>query len=154
MINSAFDALAPGGYLEMQDPVVPWRFETPPAPDSPFVLWNKINVEASIAGGRPWNNVVNYAEWMREAGFVDVEEKKYFLPTGSWSPGDKDEQLGNWQLLNMLGLIDAFTPKNLAYLGWDEEKSEEFIEAVKEEFRSGKIKGYYDILVVVGKKPS
>lgn len=154
IIKKAFDALAPGGYLELQDAVLPWKFATPPPKDSAFARWNELTIEASIVGGRPWNNVVNYARWFREAGFVEVEEHKFFGPTGDWSKDPHEQRVGSWMMLNLLQALEGWTLRNMERLAWSVEKCKKLIEEVREDLESGTLKPYNDVLIVVGKKPA
>ena len=160
-MRSAFNALAPGGYLEFQDPIAPAKYAVPPPEDSQLKRWIDLSVEASIAGGRPWNNVQYYAQWMRELGFVDVVEKKIFWPTGPWAEGDNDEakelrKRGLWALENMLQGLEGMTVKGLARLGWEPDECKVLVAKVKEELMNikpgGPLRPYADIVAVYGRK--
>jgi SAM-dependent methyltransferase len=106
VIKTAHSSLVPGGYLEFQDPIMPMKYADPqPSKDSAFVRWNDLNMEASIKGGRPWNNVQHYAKWMREVGFVDVQEKSFFIATTPWVEGEKEKRLAEWQMENWLNAM-------------------------------------------------
>lgn len=162
VMQSAFDALAPGGYLEFQDPVVPWKWDVPPPPDSAFQTWNELTVEASISGRRPWNNVIRYAQWMREVGFEDVDEETFFLATGPWTEGDSEEaknlrKLGLWQRENLLQGIEGMTVKNLMRLNWEPNESKVLVAKVREELMNiapgGPMRPYTDVKAVWGRKP-
>jgi hypothetical protein len=60
VLKQAFDALSPGGYLELQDPVYPLQYVGPPAVSSNLYRWVELCMEGSKKLGRPWTNVVNY----------------------------------------------------------------------------------------------
>jgi hypothetical protein len=153
IIKSAHSFLVPEGYLEFQDPIMPMKYSDPqPSPSSAFVRWNQLNMEASIAGARPWNNVQHYAKWMKEVGFVDVTEKRFFLPTWGWSEGEKEKRLGEMQLKNWLNAMEGMTARNLARIGWGAEESKSLVEEAKAELLSGAVRPFNDILVVWGRK--
>ena len=162
-MQSAFKALAPGGYLEFQDPVMPMKYAIPPPENSSLKQWNELSVQASIVGKRPWNNVQYYAQWMREVGFVDVVEEKFFGPNGPWVEGDSEEakdlrKMGSWQVENMLQGLDGMTIKGLARLGWQPEECKVLVAKVREELVNikpcGPLRPYADILAVYGRKPA
>jgi len=162
VIQSAYDALAPGGYLEFQDPVIPMKWVTPPPPDCAFVKWNQLSVEASNAGGRAWNNVQHYSRWFSEVGFEDVHEETFFLANGPWPEGETDEakvqrMVGIWQRENLLEGLEGMTVKNLARIGWEPEESKVLIAQVREELNAitpgSSYKPYNDVVSVWGRKP-
>jgi len=161
-MHSAFKALAPGGYLEFQDPIIPMKYAIPPPENSSLKQWNDLSVEASIVGKRPWNNVQYYAQWMREVGFVDVVEEKFFDVIGPWVEGDSDEakdlrKMGAWQVENMLLGLDGMTIKGLARLGWEPDECQVLVAKVREELVNikpgGPLRPYVDLLAVYGRKP-
>lgn len=162
VIQSAFSALAPGGYLEFQDPIAPSKYDTPPPADSAFVHWNHVSLQASIAGGRPWNNGIYYGQWMREVGFEDVREETFFLPLGPWVQGDDEKakslrKLGLWQKENVLQGLEGMTVKNLSRIEWEPEESKVLVAQVKEEITAivpdGPLRPYVDMKAVWGRKP-
>jgi hypothetical protein len=162
VIQSAFNALAPGGYLEFQDPVVPSKYGIPPPEDSAFLCWNKLSLQASIIGGRPWNNVIYYAQWMREVGFEGVHEETLFLPLGPWVEGDDEKakdlrKLGLWQRENVLQGLEGMTMKNLSRVKWEPEESKVLVAKVREELNAivpgGPVRPYVDMKCVWGRKP-
>lgn len=155
VIRKAFDALAPGGFFELQDPIMPMSFASPPPMNSPFQRWCQVSLEASIKGGRPINNVPHYSRWLREAGFVDVEEKSFFLPLGTWKKDQPQlNKVGALQLRNITDAMEGFTVRNLSSrLGWSAEQCNSLIADVREELQSGELHAYNDVLVVWGRKP-
>lgn len=162
VMRSAFEALAPGGYLEFQDPVMPLKYAIPPPENSSLKQWSELGVEASIVGKRPWNNAQNYAQWMRDVGFVDVVEEKFFEPVGPWAEGDSDEakdlrKRGARQVENMLLGLEGMTIKGLARLGWKPNECRVLVAKAREELVNikpdGPLRPYIDVLAVYGRKP-
>jgi hypothetical protein len=153
VLKSAYDALMPGGYLEIQDAVFPVSWEEAPPPDSQFLLWNQLTIEAAEAVGRPWTNTPKHADWMREIGFEDVVVREFILPCGPWMDGEKEKLLGEWMLENWMQALEGLTTRNLSRIGWSLEKSQLFVEKVKTEISSGTLKPYTEVLVIYGRKP-
>jgi hypothetical protein len=91
VMHSAAAFLSPGGYLEYQDGMLPMKFHEPPSPESSFVKWINLLMEASEKVRRPLTNAHHYSEWMREAGLVDIEERKFFLAVGPWPENERDK---------------------------------------------------------------
>jgi len=154
VIKSAFNALAPGGYLEFQDPTFPLDFADPqPPPDSPYVRWQNLAYEGAAKAGRPWTNPSSYKMWMEQAGFVDVREEKFFFPTGPWCADRQLKRIGAWQLGNWIEIIEAITPRMLSPLGWEIEEIKVLVAQVRNELLKGDLKLYCDFWCVYGRKP-
>jgi SAM-dependent methyltransferase len=154
VIQSAYNALSPGGILEFQDPQFPFDFADPQPPDdSPYVRWQKLILESGEKSGKPLTNAPRYEGWFKEAGFVDVHVEKFLIPTGPWHEDQRLKKLGGWQLMNWLEAVDAITPRFLSRLGWEIEESRVLVAQVRDEFLKGKIKPYCDFWCVWGRKP-
>jgi trans-aconitate methyltransferase len=85
ILQQAYNSLSPGGYLEMQDFIVPFGFLGEQPVESPLYKWFQIITEGAAKLGRPWTNVKYYKKWMEEVGFEDVVEKKYYWPINPWA---------------------------------------------------------------------
>ena len=153
VFQKAYDGLAPGGYLEIQDPILPWKFVEPPPEDSAFARWNRLSIEASHKGGRPWDNVQYYPKWFTEIGFEDIETKVFRVPLGSWPDDPLEVKIGTWSMLNTRIALEAWTFRNLERIGWTAEQTKALIKDVKEELRTGTLRGYTEFQVVHGRKP-
>src|ERR1700712_2752022 len=81
---NAFNALRSGGYFELQDAAMPMVSLDDSAKGTATELW----VERFIAGGaklgKDFSRVPYYKQYMEEVGFVDVVEKHFQWPLGTW----------------------------------------------------------------------
>ena len=130
IIQKAFDSLAPGGYLELQDGLFPFEFMDPQPPmDHPLREFLDQVAARGKKIGRPWDNVQHYKRWMQEIGFEAVEEKRLYWPCGPWAKGEKMKKLGLYFLEDMK---HAFEPVGMKMfvkvLGWEEEKARKYIQ--------------------------
>lgn len=153
ILQKAYDNLAPGGYLELQDTVLPWKFATPPPKNSPFARWNDISMEASVKGGRPWTNVQYYPRWFKEIGFEEIKTNLFFVPSGGWSNDPRDDRVGALSMLNTNIALEGWTLRNLERIGWTAEQTLQLVAEIKDELRSGKLQPYNELLVIYGRKP-
>lgn len=159
-IASAFKALTPGGFLELMDAIYPFGYEDPqPPPNSPLPRWVDLSMKSAVAAGRPWTNTQYYETWMKEAGFINVRSEKAWIAIGAWVEGEDEEaakkrRLGRMMEENVLSAIDAMAPRMLERLGWKMEDNREFVEAVKEQLTSGKVKSGGWVLTVWGERPA
>ncbi len=103
VFRSAFAALAPGGYFEMQE-----IFFKPSAFDdslsgTALEAWNAKLVEgARVLGGKDWHCTPKYAGWFKEAGFTEVVERQFAWPQNTWPKGKKQKQMGMTMLANAM----------------------------------------------------
>lgn len=61
--------------------------------------WSRIFIGAGEKMGRTFKIAERSKKLIEEAGFVDVVEKKYKLPVGTWPKDEKLKEIGRWNLL-------------------------------------------------------
>lgn len=123
--------------------VLPMEYVGEPPKDCALVKWNKLIVEGAQRSGRPWTNVRHYAQWMREIGFEDVEEKTFYWPTRPW-PKDKHlKQLSLYVQEDVLSGLEGISMKILTgQLGWLAEEVQVFLSAVRKDLKDRSIRAY------------
>jgi SAM-dependent methyltransferase len=92
----AFKALRPGGILELQDLQMPLRYIDSTGEGTALKLWNERFMAAGLMLGRDFTKVAKYKATLEKVGFVDVVEKRYYWPMGTWAKGKKMKTLGAW----------------------------------------------------------
>jgi hypothetical protein len=148
VIQKAFDALAPGGYLEMQDGFFPMKYIGEPPVNSDLYKWNELVVECVAKSGRLWNNTLHYAKWMRDAGFEDVVEKNFYWPTSTWAKGEYYKKVATYFQEDMLNGVEGISMKIFTrFMGWTAEEVKAFLVGVKRDFRDRSIHAYLPMLV-------
>jgi len=76
VVCQAFDALRPGGYLELQD-IIPTVCYDNSWDGTDYKKWIELCVEGGNALGMDWEKASRYKRYMEEAGFVDVTEVQF-----------------------------------------------------------------------------
>jgi hypothetical protein len=61
--------------------------------------WSQTLVDAAEKIGKSFNIFYHTKDYICDAGFVDVMEKKYKMPVGPWSSDRKMKLLGQWNRL-------------------------------------------------------
>lgn len=153
VLQQAFNSLAPGGYLELQDGTFPFKYIGPPPIDSDVYKWNEIVVEGAAKSGRPWTNSQHYKRWMEEIGFEDVVEKIFYWPTNSWPKGAYFKTVAAYWQANILSGIEGISMKVMQQAGWTPEEIPPFLEKVKKDIKDTSIHAYLTIHVVYGRRP-
>jgi hypothetical protein len=105
--------------------------------------WSNLMMEATAKIGKDWTRVRCYKEYLEEAGFVDVVEKKYEWPVGTWAKGKKAKTLGLWFREDLLSGLDGFTMALLTRaLGMSTAEVELLLVGVREDIKSNKVHFY------------
>lgn len=103
-------------------------------------------LEASIKMGRPLNSPPLYADWMYEAGFVNVRSSLYKWPSNTWPKGKKDKTLGLWNMINTLDGLDGFTMAMFTrVLGWTPEEVQVFLVNVRNQCKDRTLHNYWPV---------
>ncbi|KAF8468197.1 S-adenosyl-L-methionine-dependent methyltransferase [Kalaharituber pfeilii] len=150
--------LTPGGYVEFQetDPSGPCSDDSTVPPDSLLSQFCAQMVHASLIARRPANIARHLKSMLEVAGFEDVHEKVFKLPTSHWSRDRMMKEIGWYNYVNCVdgGLEAAVLALWTRYLGWKKEEVTEFVKRVKEEMKKGGMHSYWKSYVVYGRKPA
>jgi len=154
IIGKAYDALLPGGYLELQDMCLQTSDDDSMKGTS-LEEWQAHVEEATIKAGRLWTNVPHYKRWMIEKGFEDVTEYKFRWPSNQWATDRREKLLGAWTTAQIdSGMLESVSTRLfMMKLGWSKEKLTDFLNAVRKDVKNPGIKAYSPVTVVYGRKP-
>ncbi|KAM0420450.1 hypothetical protein ACHAPT_011742 [Fusarium lateritium] len=157
LIKEAYRCLKPGGYLESMEPSATMQSDDDTVEtDSAMGQWGKIFVEGGSKMGRTFTVVEDDLQnkAMEKAGFVDIQEKRYKSPIGSWPKDERFREIGQYAQLSMEqdfeGLI-LFMTNVLG--GWSREEIQVYVAHLRREIRSGKKHAWYWQKVVWARKP-
>jgi trans-aconitate methyltransferase len=149
IFQKAFDALTPGGYLEMHDAMLPFQFIDASGANTSLNLWNTLitNVAAEKAR-RPLTNVQHYRRWFEEIGFNDVVEKKFYWPMNPWPKGKRLKHLAAWVQADFCDGIEGWTMALFTrFLGWSKEEVHVFLAKVRNDMKNTDIHSYCTVYV-------
>ena len=100
LFSEAFRVIKPGGWLE--DVEIDIHFKSDDgsvAPGDTLFEWATPFFASGEKFGRTFAVVEKNKQWMKDAGFVNVVEKKFKIPLGGWSSDPKLKEIGRWNLL-------------------------------------------------------
>ncbi|GME62431.1 Methyltransferase type 11 [Neofusicoccum parvum] len=155
LVRQAFKFTKPGGYAEFQDwNIVPTSDDGTATEDNKIIQLQKLVVEATRKIGKEPIPGPQLKGWMEEAGYVDVTERIFKMPLGTW-PKDKNlKHTGAASLLSYLDGLEAMTYGLLPpVLGWKIEEVQVLLAEVRKEARRKDVHMYYDCHFVFGQKP-
>jgi hypothetical protein len=143
VIQSAFGAVRPGGYLELQEFVVPFVSIDDSIKGTSLEMWGDLIIKGSRALGKDWGRAPKYKAYMKEAGFEDVVEYRYQWPVGTWARGQRMKLLGMWCREDYLSALQAVTLAVLTRgLGMSVEDIELLLVGVRDDIRSNRVHIY------------
>jgi len=154
-IDKIFNALEPGGYLEMQDFDLPYRSDDNTlTPDMALLKMPLFFIEASEKLGRCIDVTPKYKAMMEKAGFEDVKQQMFKWPLNGWPRDPFYKELGQWTLANIdTGLEGLCLALYTRGLKWTAEETLLFCSEVRKQLRDQKIHGYVPVYVTYGRKP-
>lgn len=142
--------LKPGAYCELQCVHALVHCDDNSTPlDSGLFLFSHHAREASALLGIPLDAVASYASYLRDAGFEDVVETRYKLPSGPWPKDKRMKLIGAFEMHNLLrGLSDmSLRVFNKGY-GWGREEIEVFLVGVRKDLQNMNYHTYYDLYIL------
>ncbi|KAL1617778.1 hypothetical protein SLS56_010842 [Neofusicoccum ribis] len=131
---------------EFQDwNIVPTSDDGTATEDNKIIQLQKLVVEATRKIGKEPIPGPQLKGWMEEAGYVDVTERIFKMPLGTW-PKDKNlKHTGAASLLSYLDGLEAMTYGLLPpVLGWKIEEVQVLLAEVRKEARRKDVHMYYD----------
>jgi hypothetical protein len=142
IIAKAYNALKPGGYLEMVESVFPMHCHDDTLEGTALETWSKACVEAGKVAGREWTNGVHYRRWLEEVGFEVVKEKRFELATSPWPKGRKQKELAMWWQADMLEACGGSLPFICKNLGWEPAEGERLLVDVRKDLKNRAVHAY------------
>lgn len=140
-VNEAYEALEPGGWLEMQEfnhrPV----FHGEASNRSAIKRYCDLIVQGVQSQGISVTGFGDMKNLMAARGFVNIEEKKFIWPLGTWAKGRHCRNLGVLLKQNFLMVVEALALRPLSRLGWSQEEIQVLLAEVRQELRDNSVDG-------------
>ncbi|TDZ13654.1 Secondary metabolism regulator LAE1 [Colletotrichum orbiculare MAFF 240422] len=154
-IQTSFDNLNPGGYLELQEmDLMPQSDDGTLRPDTAIVKCFELLGQAAGALNHPFQDIPALVKILQEVGFEDVYIRKVKWPTNTWPKEEHHKTLGTWAHENCMAGIEGWTIAPLTRgLGWRREEVQVLLIKVREEFRDRSIHAYWPCYAIYGRKP-
>jgi hypothetical protein len=154
VFKQAFDALEPGGWLELRDPIMPFQFMTPPPEDCALKEWGENLLTAAALIGRKWTNSVHYTEWLHELGFINVHEHREPVGLSPWMKGSRNKHLAMLLGHDMSNALESMSMALFTrVLGWERERILELIDKARKDMLNTSLHAYSEGIHVYGQKP-
>lgn len=137
-------ALEPGGYLEFQDLHTPFGCDDGTlTEDTPTYDFGRLAIESSRALGRPLDHSPTHKDRMIKAGFVEIVERQFKWPVGTWPKDKYYKEIGYWCHTNLDFGLEGLTMALLTRgLGWTKEEVLVFCADVRRGLKDPRVHAY------------
>lgn len=146
MIRQAYDALQPGGYLELNDIHLPFLADDGTMKGTALETWSNRMVEACGKLGIDTTVSSRYKQMLADAGFEDIVGHSFKWPVGTWPKDPVFKKMGKLTLVNFLSGIEGFTVRLwTGALGMTLEDTTDFLVQVKKDVVNPNIHSYWPV---------
>ncbi|KAK6076583.1 methyltransferase domain-containing protein [Seiridium cupressi] len=153
VIQTAYDNLKPGGWIELQDGSFDLRQENGNYEGSPLYRWSDGCIRGAAVHGRDILLQGKYEGWLKEAGFIETRERQVIVPCNPWPKARKQKEMGHFQLKNLLDGMRGVGFKMMRAAGFSPEEIEQTVTEAKEYVSDCRNHVYGLGYVVYGRKP-
>lgn len=150
LYREIYKCTKPGGYIEHLEISIMFKSEDGSVTEDHFMVqWSKTLLYAAEQLGKTFAIYDFNREMITQAGFVDVVEKKFKIPVGTWPSDPKMKELGQWNTLFCLEGLESWSLYLLStVLKWSYEEIQAHIMTMRKQILNRKNHAYYDINVV------
>ncbi|KAI1076404.1 S-adenosyl-L-methionine-dependent methyltransferase [Whalleya microplaca] len=155
LFAEAYKTLRPGGWIELQDLKAACNCDDGTMLEGDmYALYTETFTRAMNSLGVDPGSVYKYAEWLREAGFVNIEVKMLKTPVGTWPEDPHQSKIGLFNRNMIYDGLHGFSIKPFTRgLGWTVEEVEVFLVDVRKALLNSTAHIWLPFLVVYGQKP-
>ncbi|RYN65472.1 hypothetical protein AA0117_g12136 [Alternaria alternata] len=150
LYREIYKCTKPGGYIEHLEISIMFKSEDGTVTEDHFMAqWSKILLGAAEKIGKTFAIYDFNREMITQAGFVDVVEKKFKVPVGTWPRDPKMKELGQWNLLFCLEGLESWSLYLLSMiLKWSYEEIQVHIATMRNNLLNRRNHAYYDMHVL------
>lgn len=155
LVRQCYEHTRPGGWVEFQTKHVDIRSDDGTlAEGSPLRQWSELTFEASAKMGANFVETTKVREYMRDAGFVNIQEHICKLPIGPWPKNRQLKKVGALELVNFIDGIEGLSLRLFTkVLGMSIEAVQVLLMETRHEVKNSKVHSYYPFYVTYGQKP-
>ncbi|KAE8385368.1 S-adenosyl-L-methionine-dependent methyltransferase [Aspergillus alliaceus] len=155
LVRQAFKFTKPGGWAEFQD--FEMQFYTTNGefkPGCPLDRWCTESIDGLNSVGLVASPGPKLKQWLKDAGFVNVQEKIIPIPVGAWP---KDKRLKTVGALNFHQFFEGVDGMSLRIFtdmkGWKPEELRVFLADVRKDLKNPRLHAQHNFYVVYAQKP-
>ncbi|KAH8591852.1 S-adenosyl-L-methionine-dependent methyltransferase [Bisporella sp. PMI_857] len=153
-IKHAWEALLPGGYVEITEFEFPLQFHDPEkAKNSALRTWSTNVMKGSLGLGIDLTIASKILEMLQDRGFEDIEESISAWPIGAWPKQKGRKALGTLLQEYWLETLTAFAWRPLREMDWHKEETQCLLAKMRTEVCSQQIRASMHVRTFWARKP-
>ncbi|KAF7588111.1 hypothetical protein BBP40_006176 [Aspergillus hancockii] len=155
LYKEAYKHIKPGGYIEQLEQSVQGKSDDGSTNGTIYNEWGQHFLEAGDKfDGKTFRIVDEAKDRIKKAGFVDVVERRFKCPIGSWPKDEHLKLLGKMNRVYAEEGIEGYAMMLFtSVLGWSREEVEVYLAKMRSTLRNPQIHAYQEMVVVYGRKP-
>lgn len=155
LVSRAYQALKPGGWIEMQELMFDLRCDDGSLRPGNLVADFFGNMKEGLtAFGVDLLAMRHNRQYLVDAGFVHVDEVPRKVPLGTWPKDAKMRTIGLYNRSMVYEALSGVSIKPFKHgLGWSQEKIELYLIGVRKGLMDSTQHGFLPFHVVVGQRP-
>ncbi|KAK8016904.1 hypothetical protein PG993_015093 [Apiospora rasikravindrae] len=147
-LASVYANLNPGGFAEFQEWITELRCPNYSLEGTAIQKWNHGMHEAFKQIGQELDFIKNYPPKLAEAGFVNIQERRYPVPVTCWAPGKRLQRIGTLMRQNTAVVLDMYSETVfIGVLGWTKPELQILMRDVRNDLLNNNIHCYAVFLV-------
>ncbi|XP_044722024.1 methyltransferase domain-containing protein [Hirsutella rhossiliensis] len=155
LVRQAFDRLKPGGYLQLAGSYPEFQSDDGTlTPDSAYVEIGNIYFDMSERVGASGREVLNWKDYLSCAGFEDIYERLYKIPTNPWPKDERLKKVGAFELSHFCdNIANIFARGYTQILGGDPNYFQVLLARARNEVSNRRMHSWVPFYVVYGRRP-
>ncbi|KAJ5472346.1 Cytochrome P450E-classgroup I [Penicillium desertorum] len=156
LMRQSYEHLRPGGWIELQEFEVMLRSDDDSMRFAPALceFLDRLT-QASEAFQRPMNIAEGHRQRLVEAGFEDVRDEVYKVPSSVWARDPVQKEIGRYNQCSLLMAVESYSLALFTrVLGWSNNDTQVFLAGVRKDLKNPAVHTYCKLHVVYGRKPS
>ncbi|KAI0379113.1 S-adenosyl-L-methionine-dependent methyltransferase [Hypomontagnella monticulosa] len=157
LLRTSYEHLKPGGWMELQEihhfPMSSNNSLTETHPVAQY--WKHVNAGLENLGvNLGFSDEGQIAALMRQCGYVNVTERVFHIPIGTWPKNKTLKSVGlYWKTILLDGIQAIALGPMTRGLGWGREQVETFLVSVRRGYHDNSMLLYMPLVCVYGQRP-
>lgn len=119
-----------------------------------MTMWLELIRQSLEIFGVDLMSASKYAGYLRDAGFVNVVERQFKIPIGTWAKNEKLKMIGLYMRTVMYDGVEGISLGPLTkVLNWTHEEVEALLVVLRKALMSSSVHSYLPFYIVYGQKP-
>jgi hypothetical protein len=114
--------------------------------DSGLMAFSRLSLEASAVCGFPLAAAEEYKSYIEAAGFIDVVEQRFKVPSSPWPKDKRLKLIGAFELHNLTAGLSGMSLRMFSKaFGWTQERTEVYLINVRRDMKNLDYHTYWDL---------